>query len=212
MAASVFTNGSLETGNFVPFAGFDFSRVESPSAAIDGWTVTSGNVDWVGSYWQAADGARSVDLDGAEHVNGAISQTFDTSVNSTYVVTFGISGNPDLGLGTKSLTVDAGAAATPFSYEVTAANSRADMLWSTRTYTFVATSTSTTLTFTSTTPEPAKGYGAVIDNVVVTQTLHTGADCKNGGWKTMTDKVGMAFRNQGDCVSYYATGEKNLAF
>ena len=27
----------------------------------------------------------------------------------------------------------------------------------------------------------------------------------------MVDRTGTSFRNQGDCVSYYATGEKNLA-
>jgi hypothetical protein len=31
------------------------------------------------------------------------------------------------------------------------------------------------------------------------------ADCKNGGWKTFTP----AFKNQGDCVSFVATGGKN---
>ena len=31
--------------------------------------------------------------------------------------------------------------------------------------------------------------------------------CKNGGWKTFTNP---AFKNQGDCVSFVATGGKNL--
>ena len=84
---------------------------------------------------------------------------------------------------------------------------RTNMQWATKTYTFVAKSTSTTLTFTSTT---AGGYGPAIDNVVITETLATGANCKNSGWKTMVDSVGNSFKNQGDCVSYYATGEKNL--
>jgi hypothetical protein len=39
----------------------------------------------------------------------------------------------------------------------------------------------------------------------------SGAACKNGGWKTMSDNVPNPFKNQGDCVSFYATGEKNLA-
>ena len=30
------------------------------------------------------------------------------------------------------------------------------------------------------------------------------AQCKNGGWKTYT-----VFKNQGDCVSFVATGGKN---
>ena len=55
-------------------------------------------------------------------------------------------------------------------------------------------------------------FGPALDNVVITETLATGADCKKGGWQTMVDSTGTSFRNQGDCVSYYATGEKNLAF
>ena len=51
----------------------------------------------------------------------------------------------------------------------------------------------------------------MIDNVSVTETIAPGAVCKNSGWKAMVDKTGTSFRNQGDCVSYYATGEKNLA-
>jgi hypothetical protein len=30
-------------------------------------------------------------------------------------------------------------------------------------------------------------------------------DCKNGGWQTFGGK----FKNQGDCVSYVATGGRN---
>jgi hypothetical protein len=32
--------------------------------------------------------------------------------------------------------------------------------------------------------------------------------CKNGGWQNVTDADGHAFKNQGDCVSYVATGGK----
>jgi hypothetical protein len=35
--------------------------------------------------------------------------------------------------------------------------------------------------------------------------------CKNGGWQTLTDNNGNHFKNQGDCVSYVATGGKNQA-
>ena len=34
-------------------------------------------------------------------------------------------------------------------------------------------------------------------------------DCKNGGWQSMQDANGNSFKNQGDCVSYVATGGKN---
>jgi hypothetical protein len=39
----------------------------------------------------------------------------------------------------------------------------------------------------------------------------TGDDCKKGGWVTMTDIYLTPFKNQGDCVSFYATGGRNLA-
>lgn len=35
--------------------------------------------------------------------------------------------------------------------------------------------------------------------------------CKGGGWATLTDTNGNHFKNQGDCVSYVATGGKNQA-
>jgi hypothetical protein len=37
-------------------------------------------------------------------------------------------------------------------------------------------------------------------------TPKTFAECKNGGWKTFTNP---AFKNQGDCVSFVATGGRN---
>lgn len=33
--------------------------------------------------------------------------------------------------------------------------------------------------------------------------------CKKGGWENLTDASGQPFKNQGDCVSYVATGGKN---
>lgn len=35
--------------------------------------------------------------------------------------------------------------------------------------------------------------------------------CKKGGWMNLTDDEGNAFKNQGDCVSFVATGGKNKA-
>jgi hypothetical protein len=36
-------------------------------------------------------------------------------------------------------------------------------------------------------------------------------DCKKGGWQEFTDHEGVPFKNQGDCVSYVATGASNPA-
>ncbi len=35
--------------------------------------------------------------------------------------------------------------------------------------------------------------------------------CKTGGWQNLTDLSGTAFKNQGDCVSFVATGGRNTA-
>jgi hypothetical protein len=35
--------------------------------------------------------------------------------------------------------------------------------------------------------------------------------CKHGGWRHLVDRNGTPFKNQGDCVSYVATGGRNLA-
>ena len=33
--------------------------------------------------------------------------------------------------------------------------------------------------------------------------------CKDGGWQSLTDTNGTPFKNQGDCVSFFASGDKN---
>jgi hypothetical protein len=81
------------------------------------------------------------------------------------------------------------------------------MVWAPQTYEFLATSASTTLTFTSTT---AGAFGPAIDAVAVTEDAAEKDDCKNGGWESMLDTSGNSFKNQGDCVSFFATKGKNL--
>ena len=39
----------------------------------------------------------------------------------------------------------------------------------------------------------------------------TADQCKHGGWRLLADRNGTPFKNQGDCVSYVATGGRNLA-
>jgi hypothetical protein len=46
-----------------------------------------------------------------------------------------------------------------------------------------------------------------VNGTVQVPTVQTGKDqCKKGGWKAFT---APAFKNQGDCVSYFATGGRN---
>ena len=82
------------------------------------------------------------------------------------------------------------------------------MIWVETGYSFVATGLSTTRTFASTTPN--SNCGPALDNVTITETAASGAQCKKGGWETMSDRFGTPFKNQDDCVSYYATDGFNV--
>ena len=198
------TNGSFEVGSYVDGGG-GFQELDAPNASIDGWSVDSGSVDWISTYWTAPDGAMSLDLSGADA--GSVSQTFDTTIGDTYTVAFLLSGNPDGGPTLMTLDVSAtGGTTDTYSHDTTNSD-LTSMVWTPETYTFLATSTTTTLTFTSTTSGP---WGPAIDDVVVTESVPIKDDCKNGGWESMIDNAGNSFKNQGDCVSYFATKGKNL--
>jgi choice-of-anchor C domain-containing protein len=199
------SNGSFEDGTFT-VNGFD--TLTPGSTALTGWSVNSGSIDWIGSYWPASVGSRSIDLNGFD--TGSISQALATTIGNTYVVNFDMSGNPAGDPTLKTMTVGAtGATASTYSYDTAlAGNTLTDMMWAPQpAYSFFATSSSSVLTFTSTI---AGEFGPALDNVVVTEIVPTKNDCKDGGWVSMLDSQGNSFKNQGDCVSFYATGGKNL--
>jgi choice-of-anchor C domain-containing protein len=205
------TNGSFESGSNDPGS---FEQLNAGSTVLTGWTITSGSIDWIGTYWPAAAGSKSLDMNGT--APGTIGQVLPTTIGKTYVMTFALSANPEGPVAVYTLTVGAtGAAPQAFTFDRAAnANTRANMMWQAKQYSFVATSASTTLTFAS--GVAAGANGPALDNVVVTEAGSgssagsPGAACKSGGWKTMVDKAGNHFKNQGDCVSYYATKGKNM--
>jgi hypothetical protein len=43
--------------------------------------------------------------------------------------------------------------------------------------------------------------------ITVTPTSYSKEDCKSGGWQTLRRSDGSDFKNQGDCVSYFASGK-----
>ncbi len=68
------------------------------------------------------------------------------------------------------------------------------------------------------------GYAALdgeqaidVDNTLIRTTMFTYEvpiptnkhECKNGGWMTLADGSGNAFKNQGDCVSFFVSKGKN---
>ncbi len=191
-AATAFMNGSFETGT----APGGFTTLSTgDNTSIPGWTVSSGTVDYIGNYWQSANGSRDLDMSGDSP--GAVSQTFSTIVGHTYTVTFDMAGNPDGAPVVKTLNVDAGDSPTSYTFDTTG-HSRVAMGWTSKTFTFTATGSTTPLTFTSAGPNNTF-YGAALDNIVVKDTLTNKDQCKNDGWKAYSDP---SFRNQGDCVSY----------
>ena len=154
------TNGSFETGTDPGL----FSTLAPGDTNIDSWDVESGTIDYIGTYWSASDGVRSIDLSG--NAVGSVSQTFDTTVGATYEVTFDMAGNPAGGSVEKTMNVEAtGNSAQGYSFDTTGKTLN-DMGWTSKTYTFTATAASTTLTFTSTT---ASAYGPALDNVAITE-------------------------------------------
>lgn len=207
VTASV-SNGSFETGPTVTNPP-GFLPISAPSSSITGWTVSAGQIDYIGGYWAASSGSRSIDLTGSNNSAGAISQTLTTIPGSTYTVTFDMAGNPAGPPAVKTMTVSAtGAASAVYTFDTTA-KTLTNMGWTSKTYSFLASANSTVLTFTS---NNLGFYGPAIDSVVISDNIVTDKDqCKNGGWQTLVDSEGQPFKNQGDCVSFAATGGKNLA-
>lgn len=158
-ALAVGLNGSFETGT----DPVSFTTVLAGQTNVDNWAVDSGSIDYIGSYWQASDGTRSIDLNGNEM--GSISQSLTTVTGATYKVSFDLSGNPDGSPSVKTLNVSAtGTAPAAFNFDTTVGNTHENMMWTPKEYSFIATGTSTTLTFASTTEG---AYGPAVDHVVI---------------------------------------------
>lgn len=103
-------NGSFETGtpsNPGNFSGLGFSTETAGSGAINGWSIDGGSVDYIGSYWTAAEGVRSLDLSGT--TPGTISQqVLGMHVGQQYTVTFSLRGNGDGGVDPQKLDLTFG--------------------------------------------------------------------------------------------------------
>lgn len=151
-------NGSFEDGTN---PGVGESYVAANSGDIIGWTVSGGGLGYVGDYWQAASGSRSLDLSDKA---STISQAFVTDVGGSYAIMFDMSGDPASGAGTKRLMVAVGSVQPLLHvYDVTVDNSLTNMLWQTYFFEFTALSETTTLSFSS----MGEGDGPALDNVIL---------------------------------------------
>ena len=164
--AVTINNGSFETGT-APGA---FTPVGAGGTNITGWTVDSGSIDYIGNYWTASDGARSVDMSGGGA--GQISQALSgLTIGQQYTITFDLAGNPAGGPIVKDLEVSAGGITSLYSFDTTG-QSLSDMGWATQTFVFVATATTDTLAFLSLNNT---SYGPALDNVTIAATPIPGA-------------------------------------
>jgi choice-of-anchor C domain-containing protein len=167
--AVTITNGSFENGAINPGSFVTLNSIDATS--ITGWRVSTGSVDYIGSYWTASDGARSVDLNGLNA--GTIEQTITgLTVGNTYRVSFDLAGNPDNGPATKTLDVKVNLDSNNFNFTVPSGATHANLGWLTQAFIFTADNTSAVLAFQSTTggdPGQLPAYGPAIDNVSISQ-------------------------------------------
>lgn len=174
--ANLIQNGSFELGN-PSFSAYGFQSLFAfDNFTINSWVVSNGSVDYIGSYWQAAHGVRSLDLAGL-YSNGTIFQTFPTTPGTPYQVTFALAGNPDVQPRTTSVQVwvkdtsNNVFASTVFNYTVNG-QTHSSMGWVYVSWTFTAQSALTTLGFTSldtyNDPQWGYSYGPALDDVTVT--------------------------------------------
>jgi choice-of-anchor C domain-containing protein len=157
-AANLIQNDSFETATVNPDS---FLQLDAVSTVITGWTVSQGAIDYIGTFWQASEGARSLDLQGL--ASGGIQQTFNTTIGETYRVTFDLAGNPFGGSAIKEMRVSAGGSSADFSFDITG-KSNSNMGWLSKSWDFTANSTTTTLEFIGLGNSNA---GAALDNVSV---------------------------------------------
>jgi len=193
--ANLLSNGSFENASITPGS---FATLSPYSNAITGWTVWSGSIDYIGTYWTAQDGARSIDLNGT--AAGSLTTYFSTIPSQQYRVDFFMAGNPAGSPALKILDVRAYYNGLnffidneQFSFDTTGNNLTA-MGWEPHTFYFTAPSDNATLLFGSLI---TGAYGPAIDNVVVTQV--TGVPEPTTIFLLVTALVGLAgvrrFRN-----------------
>jgi choice-of-anchor C domain-containing protein len=161
-SAAPFTNGSFELGSVDPGM---YQTLGVGSTAITGWEVIGSNIDYVGSFWQASDGSRSLDLNG-NNGPGGIRQTFDTVAGQAYAVLIDVAAHHPPGLDRFQLHVDFNGLRSGLGFGVDPDSTPADMHW--RTFIFgwyIATGDLSTLSIISDTADPV--YGPAIDNIRV---------------------------------------------
>jgi choice-of-anchor C domain-containing protein len=153
--ASGLVNGGFEDSTF----SGAFQTIGTGSG-LNGWSVDSGSVDLINTYWSAASGNYSLDLNGASAAT--ISQMFATTIGQNYTVSFDMAGN-FAGGGNKIITAGVTGDHT-FTFDISGKSS-GNMGWTAQSFTFQAVSALSTLHFSGDSSNTY--YGAALDNISV---------------------------------------------
>lgn len=155
-AESVVANGGFESGADPAAA----TKLPAGSTAIVNWTAGPYGAYYIGSYYEAGDGARCVKL--TTHRPGAVSQTIEVIPGKPYLLSFAMAGDPyPHTTRVKELTVSAGGAGDVFQFDTTG-HSVSAMGWERRLWRFTPATPTVPLTFASQSPPP---YGPTVDTV-----------------------------------------------
>jgi choice-of-anchor C domain-containing protein len=161
---NLIVNGSFEEGPDVAI----FLPLDEGSTDIKGWTVTRGQIDYIGpDCWKAADGKRSLDLHGSPGFGG-VKQAIKTKKGQRYRVTFSMAGNfddPEKREPVKLLCVRAAGKKEAFSFDTTGKTAD-NMGWLKKAWEFEAVADETTIEFHTLETEADK-WGPALDNVRV---------------------------------------------
>lgn len=157
VSAEILVNGSFEN----PSVPADAILTE-----LEGWVVVSGNIDV--ASWTPSHGEQSIDLAG--NTIGAIEQSFNTSLGSTYTFSFDYSDNPYVGSDSARVEIlDALSESVLYSTTVYGpeGNSAESMMWQTFSDGVVASSSSSIIRFTSLNSNNYGSASVSLDNVSV---------------------------------------------
>ncbi|OPL17255.1 MAG: hypothetical protein AVO38_05495 [delta proteobacterium ML8_D] len=148
-----------------------FNTVGAGGTVGNSMIVTGGEVDWIGTYWQASDGTHSLDMSGSQL--GTIAEVnLNTIIGNLYEVSFDMAGNPVGPPELKNMyaSINPPLEVYAFSFDTSSTNV-SDMGWISNSFQFTAESMITTLLFGDLSinlNNPLNNfYGAALDNIVV---------------------------------------------
>lgn len=155
-------NGSFEDG----INPGSFTTLGEGSTGITGWSIygggIDGTIDYIGSYWNASDGQRSIDLNGDGPGASLYQEITGLVIGQKYKLSFDLSGNTD---GGPSLKISRNGVSENAEVFVSSSSSPIpNLVWTSHSLYFWAAGTTTNLIFSSQVDGP---YGPALDNVSI---------------------------------------------